>query len=150
MHDPRSSTRRKAWAFVMTLSFSRHSYVEFVFDQEVGTWLRCHRHAFEWFGGVPRRVVVDNLKAAIVKAVLYDPVVQRAYRECAEHYGFLISPCRPRTPQHKGKVEQGGVHYVSRNFLAGRAFRDLDDANERVLVWCVETAGRRLHGTTKE
>jgi transposase len=150
MHDPRRGTQRKAWAFVMTLSFSRHSYVEFVFDQEVGTWLRCHRHAFEWFGGVPRRIVVDNLKAAIVKAVLYDPVVQRAYRECAEHYGFLISPCRPRTPQHKGKVEQGGVHYVARNFLAGRAFRDLDEANERVLVWCVETAGRRIHGTTKE
>jgi transposase len=50
MHDPRSGTRRKAWAFVMTLSFSRHCYVEFVFDQEVGTWLRCHRQAFEWFG----------------------------------------------------------------------------------------------------
>jgi transposase len=149
MHDPRSGTPRKAWAFVMTLSCSRHCYVEFVFDQDVATWLRCHRRAFEWFGGVPRRVVVDNLKAAIVKAVLYDPVVQRAYRECAEHYGFLISPCRPRTPEHKGKVEQG-VHYVARNFLAGRAWRDLDQANARVLVWCVETAGRRIHGTTKE
>jgi hypothetical protein len=94
--------------------------------------------------------VVDNLKAAIVKAVLYDPVIQRAYRECAEHYGFLISPCRPRTPEHKGKVEQGGVHYVARNFLAGRTWRDIDEANARVLVWCVETAGRRIHGTTKE
>ena len=114
MHDPRSGTPRKAWAFVMTLSFSRHSYVEFVFDQEVATWLRCHRRAFEWFGGVPQRVVVDNLKAAIVKAVLYDPVVPRACRECAEHYGFLISPCRPRTPEHKGKVEQGGVHSRAR------------------------------------
>jgi hypothetical protein len=82
--------------------------------------------------------------------VLYDPVVQRAYRECAEHYQFLISPCRPGTPQHKGKVEQGGVHYVKRNFLAGRAFRDRTEANQRVLVWCVETAGQRIHGTTKE
>lgn len=150
LHDPASDTVRKAWAFVMTLSFSRHSYVEFVFDQEVDTWLRCHRRAFEWFGGVPHRVVLDNLKAAIVQAALYDPVVQRAYRECAEHYGFLISPCRPRTPEHKGKVEQGGVHYVKRNFLAARAFRDVHDANERVWVWCVETAGRRIHGTTKE
>jgi len=51
--DPASETLRKAWAFVMTLSFSRHSYVEFVFDQEVDTWLRCHRHAFEWFGACP-------------------------------------------------------------------------------------------------
>jgi transposase len=150
LRDPETDLLRKAWAFVMTLSFSRHSYVEFVFDQEVDTWLRCHRRAFEWFGGVVRRVVLDNLKAAIVNAALYDPIVQRAYRECAEHYGFLISPCRPRTPEHKGKVEQGGVHYVKRNFLAGRAFRDVHQANERVWVWCVETAGRRMHGTTKE
>jgi transposase len=150
MFDPRDRVLRRAWAFVMTLSFSRHQYVEFVFDQEVGTWLRCHRNAFEWFGGVPRRIVPDNLKAAIVKAVLYDPVVQRAYRECAEHYGFLISPCRPRTPEHKGKVEQGGVHYLKRNFLAGRAFRDQTEANEKGLLWCIETAGRRVHGTTKE
>jgi transposase len=148
--DRARDTRRKAWAFVMTLAFSRHQYVEFVFDQEVRTWLACHRRAFEWFGGVVHRVVVDNLKAAIVRAALYDPIVQRAYRECAEHYGFLISPCRPRTPEHKGKVEQGGVHYVSRNFLAGRTFADRDEANGRVLVWCVETAGRRIHGTTKE
>jgi transposase len=150
MLDPQDGRARKAWAFVMTLSHSRHQYVEFVFDQEVGTWLRCHRNAFEWFGGVPRRVVVDNLKAAITKAVVHDTVVQRAYRELAEHYGFLISPCRPATPQHKGKVEQGGVHYVARNFLAGRDFRDVVDANEKVLVWCNEVAGLRTHGTTQE
>jgi transposase len=148
--DPRDRQEKRAWAFVLTLSWSRHQYVEFVFDQEVGTWLRCHRHAFEWLGGVPRRIVIDNLKAAITRASVHDPVVQRAYRECAEHYGFLIAPCRPRTPQHKGKVEKGGVHYLKRNFLAGQTFRDQTQANERVLVWCDETAGRRIHGTTKE
>jgi transposase len=148
--DPRDGRLKKAWLFVMTLSWSRHQYVEFVFDQEVATWLRCHRHAFEAFGGVPERLVIDNLKAAIVRAVLHDPVVQRAYRECAEHYGFLIAPCRPATPQHKGKVEQGGVHYVKRNFLAGRPLRDQVEANAKVLAWCRDTAGRRIHGTTKE
>src|SRR6266545_689209 len=122
---------------------------ELVFDQSVATWLRLHRVAFEFFGGVPRRVVLDNLRAAIVHAALYDPEVQRSYRECAEHYGFLIAPCRPRTPEHKGKVEQGGVHYVKRNALAGRAFRDLHDGNRHLLRWCVETAGHRVHGTTK-
>jgi transposase len=85
---------RKAWVFVMTLSHSRHQYAELVFDQEVATWLRCHQHAFEFFRGVPRRAVVDNLRAAIVYAALHDPEVQRAYREFAEHYDFLISPCR--------------------------------------------------------
>ncbi len=150
LFDPDLGRLRRAWAFVMILSCSRHEYVEFVFDQEVATWCRCHRAAFEFFGGVPRRLVPDNLKAAIVRAALYDPEVQRVYRELAEHYGFLIAPCRPRTPEHKGKVEQGGVHYVKRNCLAGRAFRDVHDANGHALRWCLETAGRRLHGTIKQ
>jgi transposase len=141
---------RKTWAFVMTLSWSRHQYVEFVFDQRVETWLELHRHAFEFFGGVPERVVIDNLKAAIVRACWDNPEVQQAYRECAEHYGFLISPCRPGTPEHKGKVEQGGVHYVKRNFLGGRRATPIGQANQDVLVWCNTTAGQRVHGTTKE
>jgi transposase len=63
--------------------------------------VRLHRVAFDFFGRVPDRVVLDNLRAAIVRAALYDPEVQRSYRECAEHYGFLIAPCRPRAPAHK-------------------------------------------------
>ena len=101
LFDPEAGRCRKAWAFVMTLSFSRHQYVEFVFDQTVATWCRCHRAAFEWFQGVPRRLVIDNLKAAIVHAVWHEPEVQRVYAELAEHYGCLIAPCRPRTPEHK-------------------------------------------------
>jgi transposase len=148
--DPLTGVLRRAWAFVMTLAWSRHQYVEFVFDQKVETWLRLHRNAFAWFGGVPGRVVIDNLKAAIVKAVWDDPEVQQSYRECAEHYGFLIAPCRPRTPEHKGKVEQGGVHYVKRNFLGGRRPTPITQANQDVLAWCDTTAGLRVHGTTKE
>jgi transposase len=148
--DPASGKLRPAWAFVMTLSWSRHQYVEFVFDQKSATWLLCHRHAFEYFAGVPERVVVDNLKAAVVRAAWDDPEVQRAYRECAEHYGFLIAPCRPRTPEHKGKVEQGGVHYVKRNFLAGRQPTSSTAANQAVLRWCEQIAGQRVHGTTKQ
>jgi transposase len=150
MLDPQTGELRKAWAFVMTLSWSRHQYVEFVWNQKVETFLRCHRNAFEFFGRVPRRVRIDNLKAAILKAVYDDPQVQYAYRECAEHYGFLIAPCRVATPEHKGKVEQGGVHYVCRNFLGGRTPTLLSQANRDVLVWCNTTAGQRIHGTTKE
>lgn len=148
--DPATGELRRAWVFVMTLSWSRHQYVEFVFDQRLPTWLLLHRHAFAWLGGVPERVVIDNLKAAVVRACLDDPLVQLAYRECAEHYRFLIAPCRPGAPWHKGKVEQGGVHYVKRNFLAGREPMTLAEANEAVLVWCVEVAGQRIHGTTRE
>jgi transposase len=150
MIDPETGQQRRTWAFVMTLSWSRHQYVEFVYDQKVETWLKCHRHAFEYFGGVPERVVIDNLKAAIVKACQDDPEVQASYQECALHYGFRIAPCRVRTPEHKGKVEQGGVHYVKRNFLGGREPTRLSQANREVLVWCETTAGLRKHGTTKE
>jgi transposase len=66
-------------------------------------------NAFSCFKGVPERVMIDNLKAGIIRACWEDPQVQQSYRECAEHYGFLIAPCCPHTPEHKGKVEKGGV-----------------------------------------
>ena len=144
-----SSRRRKTWVFVMVLSYSRHMYAELVYDQTVATWLLCHRHAFEFFGGVPGRIVPDNLGAAIVKASFEDPVVQRSYRECAEHYGFMIDPNPPATPRLKGKVEKGGVHYVKRNFLAGRDSELTTELNEKLLVWCTTVAADRVHGTTK-
>jgi transposase len=150
MIDPQTGKLRKAWAFVMILSWSRHMYVEFVFDQSVETWLRAHRNALAFFGGVPERIVIDNLKAAIIRACWDNPLVQQSYRECAEHYEFLISPCRPGTPQHKGKVEQGGVHYVKRNFLGGREPTTITQANRDVKRWLNTTAGKRTHGTTRE
>ena len=97
--------RRRTWAFVMTLCHSRHQYVEFVWDQTVATWLGCHRRAFEWFTGVPERVIIDNAKCAIIKACRFDPQVQRSYAECAEGYDFKIDPCPPHDPQKKGIVD---------------------------------------------
>jgi len=153
--DPRSGAVRKTWVFVMVLAFSRHLYAELVFDQRVETWLLCHVHAFTCFGGVPQRVVPDNLKAAVARASFTEPEAQQAYRECAEHYGFLIDPNPPRSPHLKGKVEQGGVHYVKRNFLAGRCALDsppqpVEALNAALRTWCVTVAGRRTHGTTKQ
>jgi hypothetical protein len=150
MLDPETGQLRRTWLFVMTLSWSRHQYVEFVFDQQIETWLRLHRNAFAFFVGVPERVVIDNLKAGIVRACWDKPQAQQSYRECAEHYGFLIAPCRPRTPKHKGKVEKGGIHYVKRSFLAGRERTTITQANRDVLRWVNTTAGQRIHGTTKE
>ncbi len=147
--DPLTGRPRKAWVFVMVLSFSRHLYAELVFDQRVETWLRCHVNAFQFFGGVPQRIVLDNLKSAILDACVHDPAVQRAYRECAEHYGFLIDPNPPRTPWLKGKVESG-VHYVKRNWLAGRELGLLDDPNAALRHWTLTVAGERVHGTTKQ
>lgn len=149
MPDTTEGTSRKVYVFVMTLSWSRHQYVEFVFDQKIETWLGLHVRAFAFFGGVVKRIVCDNLKAAIVKAAWQDPQANLAYGECAEHYGFRIAPCKPRTPQHKGKVERG-VAYVKDNFWAGRGLTDIDKANAAAREWCLKEAGARTHGTTKE
>lgn len=151
--DPELGQSRKAWVFVMTLGWSRHPYAEIVFDQMLPTWLVCHQHAFEFFGAVPKRIILDNLKAAIIKAYTRedDPEVQQAYRECAEHYGFLIDPCLPRKPQHKGKVERGGVGYLKQSFVPLLTEDDsLTTANQKLHQWLLTTAGLRVHGTTRE
>ena len=147
LFDPVAGRARVAFAFVMTLSFSRHQYAELVFDQRVATWIGCHRRAFESLGGVPGRIVLDNLKAAVIEASLHDPVLGEAYRRMAQHYGFVVSPNRPGTPEHKGKVESG-VHYLKRNFMAGAEFADINVANERLGLWVKDVAGARRHGTT--
>lgn len=147
--DPATGRPRRTWCFVMTLAFSRHQYVQFVFDQSVATWLGCHRRAFEHFGGVPARIIIDNPKCAITRACSRDPIVQRAYAECAEGYGFKIDPCPPADPQKKGIVESG-VKYVKGNFLPLRTFRDLQDLNAQAATWVMEVAGVRNHGTTHE
>jgi transposase len=139
---------RRTWAFVMTLCSSRHQYVEFVWDQTVATWLGCHRRAFEWFAGVPARLIIDNAKCAITKACAKDPLVQRAYAECAEGYGFKIDACPPHDPQKKGIVE-AGVKYLKGNFLPTRSFRDLADLNAQARAWLLDEAGVRVHGTTR-
>lgn len=151
--DPATGELRRTWAFSLVLGWSRHQYVEFVFDQKLVTWLLCHQHAFEFFGAVPKRLVIDNLKAAILQAYTRDrdPEVQRAYGECAEHYGFLIDPCLPAHPRHKGKVERGGVGYVQGSFMPLLpAGTPLGDANQRVRQWLLTKAGLRDHGTTHE
>ena len=98
---------------------------------------------------VPARLIIDNLKAAILKACYYDPVVQRSFGECAEAYGFQISPCPVAEPKKKGRVERG-VQYLTDSFLPLRDFRSLADSNEQLLAWIMGEAGNRIHGTTHE
>ncbi len=139
---------RSSWFFIMTLCYSRHQYAEIVFNQKVATWLACHRRAFEWFGGVPEKLIIDNAKCAITRACAKDPEVQRSYGELALGYGFRISPCPPHDPQKKGRVE-AGVKYVKRAFMPLRQFRDLTDANRQLSQWVMLEAGTRIHGTTR-
>src|SRR4030066_236760 len=130
MVDPATGKLRRAWAFIMTLSFSRHRFVRFIFRSDVRNWIDSHIRAFEFFGGVPTSVVLDNLKAGVIKADLYDPTLNRAYGGLERHYGFGADPAKAGKPRHKGKVERG-VPVVRKHLLAGRTFRDIEEANQR-------------------
>jgi transposase len=150
LYDPRAGVLRKAWVFVMVLAYSRHQFARVVFDQTVETWLELHCAAFDFFGGVPRTVVPDNLKAAVICAAFSpsEPTsLNRSYRELARHYGFKVDPAPPYQPKKKGKVE-AGVKYVKGGVLAGRAGQDVDAVNAELSRWVLEIAGVRLHGTT--
>ena len=149
MYDPETEKTRRTWAFIMTLSSSRHKFVRFVFSQDTNMWLDCHERAFAFFGGVPQRIILDNLKSGVLKADIYDPTINRAYADMERYYGFVADPAKVRTPEHKGKVERA-VPIVRKHLLAGRTFKDITDANERALHWCTEEIGMEIHGTTKK
>ncbi len=140
---------KKAWIFVMSLSYSRYMYAEITLDQSVKTFINCHVNGLKYFGGVPETVKVDNLKAAVTEADFYEPVTQRTYAAFANHYDFLPIPCRVRTPTDKGKIE-ANVKYVKDNCFSGRDFSDLHEAQRFLEQWLSSTANVRIHGTTKQ
>ena len=139
---------RKAYVFNMRLSYSRYDYYEVVFDQKIETWIQCHINAFNYFGGVPKVIKLDNLKAGVLDANFYEPIYQKEYKQMADHYNCLLSPCRPYQPQEKGKVESG-IKYVKNNFFAGRNFSSYPDMEKHLNQW-LSKANTRIHGTTKK
>ena len=147
MQDPETGKRRKTWVFIMILSYSRHRFGRFVFGQDSPTWLDCHMRAFSFFRGCPRLLVLDNLKDGVLKPDLYDPTLNPAYAELERHYGFVADPAKVQMARHKGKVERC-VPVVRQQILAGRRFRDIEEANEKALEWCLKEVGLREHGTT--
>jgi transposase len=141
--------RRKTHVFRIVLSHSRKAYSEVVYRQTTEDFIRCLENAFWHFGGVPRTLVIDNLKAAVTRADWYDPDINWKVRSFCEHYGTAILPTRPGTPRHKGKVERI-VGYVQDNALKGRTFPSLAEQNRYLLNWEMQTADNRIHGTTQK
>jgi transposase len=141
--------RRRLYAFVMTLGWSRSSYLEFTVSVDAAWWLRCHVHAFQYLGGVPRGVLHDNLKTAVLDRAEGTIHWNRRYLDFADYYGFTPHACRPYRAQTKGKVESG-IRYVRGNFWPGLTFVDLADLNHQAREWLDGTANRRVHGTTGE
>jgi transposase len=147
--DPATGTYKIPWIFKMTLSCSRHSYEAAVWKQDIETFIRCHERAFAFFGGVPQVVRLDNLKAGVTRACLYDPELNSVYAAFARHAGFSPLPCKPAKPQHKGKVERG-IGYTKDNALKGKRFESLELCNSYLRHWNETVARLRIHGTTKQ
>ena len=139
---------RRTWVFRSVLSHSRKGYSESVFRQDTETFLRVIENALRHYGGVPLILNLDNLKAAVIKADWVDPELNPKIIAFCQHYGLNLLPCRPRTPQHKGKVERG-VAYVKSNALKGLRFTSLGAQNAHLIQWEKNVADTRLHGTTR-
>jgi len=142
--------RRGCWAFVMVLSWSRALYVEFVERADVTTFIRCHLHAFERFGGVPERCLYDNSKLVVLgRDAAGQPAWNERFLDFALRVGFEVKLCRPYRAQTKGRVESG-IKYVRGNFWPTARFTDLPDLNRQAQTWVDEIADQRNHGTTGE
>ncbi len=140
--DPASGKLRTVWAFVMVLACSRHMFVRPVLKMDQRAWTECHVEAFAFFGGVPARLVPDNLKTGVDKPDLYDPKLNRSYAELAAHYGCLVDPARALKPRDKARVERP-MPYVRDSFWRGREFMSLERMQAEAVRWSAEVAGRR-------
>ena len=143
-------TRRRLSFFAMVLCYSRMLYVEFTVSQTMEHWLACHQNAFDFFGGVPARIMVDNLKSAVLRRIIGQaPVFNSTYLDFAHHYGFSISACGVRKGNEKGIVENG-VGYVKKNLLNGLEIKDFSHIKSACLSWLNTTCNVRIHGETKK
>jgi hypothetical protein len=147
--DPGTGGKRLLWALVVVLPSSRHQYVHVTHTQTVQDLIEGLEDAWASFGGTPRRVILDNLRAAITKADRYDPIFQRTFEEYAAYRGFTIDAAVVRHPTGKPHAERS-VPYIRDSFFRGESWRDAAEVQARALRWCVDTAGRRIHGTTRK
>lgn len=141
--------RRRSHVFRIVLSYSRKGYSEAVYRQTMEDFIRCIENAFWHFGGVPKVLVIDNLKAAVKHPDWYDPDLNPKIQSFCEHYGVTILPTKPRTPRHKGKIESG-VGYVQDNGLKAHHFSTLEEENDHLAQWETTVADTRIHGTIRK
>jgi transposase len=144
------NTRRRLSFFVMVLAFSRQMFVEFTVSQTMEHFLACHEHAFTAFGGVTSRIMVDNLKSAVLQRLAgAAPVFNPRYQDFARHHGFAIEACNVARGNEKGRVESG-VGYIKKNFLHGLELTDLSAIRAAAQVWLDTIANVRIHRETQQ
>jgi hypothetical protein len=144
------NTRRRLSFFVMVLCYSRMLYCEFTVSQSMEHFLCCHKNAFAFFGTVPQKIMVDNLKSAVLRRIVgRPPVFNPRYLDFANHYGFTIAACNVGRGNEKGRVENA-VGYVKKNFLAGLEIPDFAAIAPAARNWLETVANVRIHGETRK
>ena len=147
--DPDTGRRRKLWALLVTLSFSRHLFVWPTFEQTTASVIEGLDAAWDFFGGVTRHVLPDNTKAIVVTAHNTAPKIQQVFAEYAQHSGFFVDPARVRKPRDKARVENQ-VEYVRCSWFSGETFFGLAHCRQDAARWCRDVAATRVHGTTRK
>lgn len=143
------NTQRPLSAFAMVMRWSRAIYVDFSLDMRMDTFLRMHQRALAFFGGVPKRIVYDNLKSVVLHHVGSTVQFNPAFLGFAGHYLFEPVAAPVRYPEFKGGVE-AAIKYIRHSFFYGRTFSSLADLRAQVAAWAEHTANARIHGTTRE
>lgn len=140
IHNRVTGKISEASIFVIALGASNYTYAEAQADESLGNWIGGHVRAFEYFGGVTKTTIIDNLKSGVTKACRYEPDINPAYNDMALHYGTAVIPARVRKPQDKAKVETA-VQVVSRWILAKlrkRKFFSLGELNQAIRELLIE------------
>jgi transposase len=150
-HDHAEGRNKVVWAFCARLSCSRLPYIEFVYTQDSESFVESNIAMLEFYGGASRFISIDNLKAGVDKPGLYEPSVNRAYAEFAEHYGTFINPCRVATPTDKAKIERlmPQARELFRKLKEIHPSFNLSEINGAARNWCLFDYGMADHGTTR-
>jgi transposase len=148
VRDPQTGKYRRTRLFVLTLAASRKAVRLLTVRSSAAIWAQLHETAFRRLGGVPRVVVLDNLKEGVLQPDVYDPTLNPLYRDVLAHYGAVALPCRVRHPDRKGKVESG-VGHAQRTPLRGMRFESVEAGQQYLDHWETTWADTRIHGTTK-
>jgi hypothetical protein len=149
LYDEVTKRIRIAWAFIVTLAFSRHMFVYITFKQDSRAVIEGCELAWDYFEGIAEILIVDNMTPVVDKVDRYSPRINKTFMEYAQYRGFIVDPTNPAHPRGKPIVENS-VAYVKKNFFAGETFISREDCQERAIEWCTNIAGARIHGTTRQ
>jgi transposase len=148
VRDPKTGKYRRTRLFTLVLGCSRKAVRLLCWKSSSEVWSRLHETAFRRLGGVPKVIVLDNLKEGVLQPDTYEPTINPLYRDMLKHYGVVALPCRVRHPDRKGKVE-AGIGHAQRTPLRGMYFETLEAAQTYLDEWETRWADTRIHGTTK-